>query len=230
MEEQAMDLNRVSWQLLEKQEATAQRFSHELHDELGQTLAALRANLQALHPASSEERQRQADCLQLIDSGIDSVRELSQLLHPRVLDDFGLVGGLRWLCEFYAQRTEIPIDYQPGFSGHLPDETRTHLFRIAQEALTNIVRHAEANRVAIELSENSEWVTLSISDDGKGIDPEEAEKPPGMGLSGMRARARMAGGRLSIRSHPGKGTQIRVEVPVSRASNDSEKNTNSTRR
>jgi signal transduction histidine kinase len=227
MEEQTDELNRVSWQLLEKQELAAQRFSHELHDELGQTLAALRTNLQVLHPNSAAGRARLADCVNLVDGGIESVREMSQLLHPRVLDDLGLVGGVRWLCERFSQRTGIQVNYQSDFEGRLPDELRTHVFRIAQEALTNAARHSGATLIDVQLGTHDAAVKLSIRDNGKGIQATRNGQPRGMGLLGMRARARMAGGRLTIQSDEGKGTRVVVEVPIAGEYGDTKENTHS---
>ena len=227
MEEQGDELSRVSWQLLEKQELAAQRFSHELHDELGQTLAAVKANLQAMHPVSPGNCERIADCVGLVEGGIENVREMSQLLHPRVLDDFGLVGGLRWLCERFSQRTGIQVSYESDFTGRLTDELRTHLFRIAQEALTNAARHSGATSIDVRLAEAREGVTLSIRDNGSGIRPVPNGQPRGMGLLGMRARARMSGGQLTIQSKEGKGTRILVVVPVVRDHDDAKKTTDS---
>jgi signal transduction histidine kinase len=228
MEEQADELSRVSWQLLEKQELAAQRFSHELHDELGQTLAAVKANLQAMRPGSAADCERLADCVGLVNSGIEGVREMSQLLHPRVLDDFGLVGGLRWLCERFSQRTGIQVNYESDFTGRLPDELRTHLFRIAQEALTNAARHSAATSIDVRLLGTLHGFSLSVRDNGTGIHPVRNGQPRGMGLLGMRARARMAGGQLTIQSEAGKGTYIVVVVPVVKDHDDAEKNTDST--
>jgi signal transduction histidine kinase len=227
MEDQADELSRVSWQLLEKQELAAQRFSHELHDELGQTLAAVKTNLQAMHPASPADCERISDCVGLVEGAIENVREMSQLLHPRVLDDFGLVGGLRWLCERFSQRTGIQVDYHSDFTGRLPDEPRTHVFRIAQEALTNAARHSGATSMEVRLHETRDGVTLSIRDNGSGIRPIRNGQPRGMGLLGMRARARMAGGQLTIQSKEGKGTHVLVVVPVIRIHDDIEKDTDS---
>jgi signal transduction histidine kinase len=129
IESQASELSRVSWHMLQSQELMARRFSHELHDKLGQSLAAVKANLSAGH--SSDWPSRRADCLESVDSAIANVRELSQLLHPVILDDFGLDAGLRWLTDGFAQRTDIRTDYVSTFQGRLDDETETHLFRIA---------------------------------------------------------------------------------------------------
>lgn len=224
MEDQTGELDRVSWQLLEKQEQAAQRFSHELHDELGQALAATKANLQAMRPSSPNDMDRVRDCVSLADGAIENVREMSQLLHPRVLDDFGLVGGLRWLCERFSQRTGIQVNYESNFEGRLPDESRTHMFRIAQEALTNAIRHSGATSIDVQLRASGDRITLLIRDNGSGIQEARNGEPRGIGLLGMRARARMAGGQFSIESSKGKGTRILVMLPVAKDHDDAEKN------
>jgi signal transduction histidine kinase len=210
MEWQTAELGRVSFHMLEDQEATARRFSHELHDELGQSLTAVKTNLTALdsHP------ERLADCLRLVDEAIGNVRQMSQLLRPTILDDFGLAAGLRWLCEGFGARTGIDVTCDAPFSGRLPDETETHLFRIAQEALTNVARHASARHVRMKLEASGNAVCLTIADDGRGLPP-ASPNPQGLGLIGMRARARSAGGDVAIRSRPGDGVLIEVRVPLS---------------
>jgi signal transduction histidine kinase len=199
--------------MLENQETTARRFSHELHDELGQSLTAIKANLAAMQTQDGGENARIADCLGLVNEAIHNVRELSQLLHPTILDDFGLDAAIRWLVERFTQRTGIEIDYKADFHGRLAEETETHLFRICQEALTNIARHSGATHADIRLRESGAKVELTISDNGRGLPP-GAPEDQGMGLVGMHARVRNAGGELVFRSKPGKGLAIDVEVPA----------------
>ena len=212
MEFQASELSRVSWHLLENQESTARRFSHELHDELGQVLTAIRTNLTSLEAQS--DRRRVEDCKALVDGAIHNVRELSQLLRPTILDDFGLDAGLRWLSDGFAQRTGVHVDYKSNFKERLPDETETHLFRIAQEALTNIARHSGADTVRIGLEAGDGNVLLSIRDNGRGLQPKAEKNGAGLGMIGMRARARSAGGEMSIHSVNGTGLLIEVQVPI----------------
>jgi signal transduction histidine kinase len=215
IERQASELSRVSWHLLENQETTARRFSHELHDELGQSLTAVKANLHALEldGAGGANQVRMADCVGLVNEAIRNVRELSQLLHPTILDDFGLEAAIRWLAERFTERTGIAVDYEPEFHGRLGDDTETHLYRICQEALTNVARHSGAGHVRIELREHDDNVELLIADDGKGLPP-GAPGEHGMGLVGMHARARCAGGELIFRSVKGKGLAIEAKVPA----------------
>jgi signal transduction histidine kinase len=210
IEWQTAELARVSWHMLENQEATAQRFSHELHDELGQSLTAVKANLTALESAPQLGRPRLADCLRLVDEAIGNVRQMSQLLRPTILDDFGLEAGLRWLCEGFAARTGIDAQLSSTYSGRLKPDTETHLFRIAQEALTNVSRHSGATRVEVKLQATADQICLSIGDNGRGIGDRAGR---GMGLIGMRARARSAGGDLTLDPRPGKGVLIEVRIP-----------------
>lgn len=209
---QSDELNRVSWHMLQTQEEAARRFSHELHDELGQSLAAVRANL--TRGATQDLDALRTDCLHLVDESIANVRELAQLLRPVILDDFGLDAGLRWLVEKFAQRTRLNVDIDSNCPGRFADETETHLFRIAQEALTNIARHAEATQVRIKLLLDGESIRLSIADDGKGLPPTVDEPQPSLGMVGMRARARQCGGELSVSSVQPHGVRIEAVVPV----------------
>ena len=221
MEWQESELSRVSWHLLEDQESTARRFSHELHDELGQSLMAVKANLSALGAASNIDRARLEDCLRLVDESIGNVRQMSQLLRPTILDDFGLEAALRWLCEGFSHRTGVPAEFQSSLSGRLPDETETHLFRLTQEALTNVARHSGARHAGVTLESKNEHVCLAIRDDGRGL-PAGGAAPGGMGMIGMRARARSVGGDLTVRSREGQGVEIEVRVPARGARHERE--------
>jgi signal transduction histidine kinase len=222
MEWQSSELSRVSWHLLESQENVARRFSHELHDELGQSLTALKASLMTVEfPEGANGRRK--DCLGLVDGAIRNVREMSQLLRPTILDDFGLDASLRWLAEKFTERTGINVDYVSDFSGRLADETETHLFRIAQEALTNVARHARAKRVSMELHAEAARLHLLIEDDGVGLTASPSIER-GLGMIGMRARARSTGGELSVRSRPDEGVRIEVNAPM-RAPSDGKDHT-----
>jgi signal transduction histidine kinase len=221
MEWQASELSRVSWHMLGNQETTARRFSHELHDELGQSLTALKANLVSLRRPDTPDG-RLDDCLELVDGAVRNVREISQLLHPTILDDFGLEPSLRWLAERFTQRTGIEVDYESNFPGRASPENETHLFRIAQEALTNIARHSGATKAKIDLRANGGDVHLLIEDNGGGIQDQDMDSPHGMGMVGMRARARNAGGDFRLRSVPGQGVRIEITVPATSRSHEQE--------
>jgi signal transduction histidine kinase len=133
------------------------------------------------------------------------------LLRPTILDDFGLDASLRWLIARFQERTRIPVEYSSDFEDRLPDETETHLFRIVQEALTNIARHSSATKVSILLRPSDGKVHLRMSDNGKGL---AADRHNGMGLSGMRARARSSGGEFTLTTTPGGGVTIEVWAPT----------------
>lgn len=207
-EDQALELSRVSWHMLEGQEAAARRFSHELHDELGQSLAAVKANVISITPDTLAHKR--ADCISLVDESIRNVRELSQLLRPVILDDFGLDAGLRWLCERFGERTGMHVGFSCNLTDRLPDEVETHLFRIAQEALTNVARHSQAATVHVSLLDQDDAITLRVADDGRGLSKERA---PGIGLTAMKARAAQMGGTLRVESLEGSGVCIVVKVP-----------------
>src|SRR5262249_39578405 len=166
MQDQANELGRVSWHMLQTQETVARRFSHELHDELGQSLAALKANLRALTPGNPSDANRLADSTELVDEAIRNVRELSQLLRPTVLDDFGLDASLRWLADRFTQRTGITVHYNSDFRARLAEQSETHLYRIAQEALTNVARHSGAHEVWMRLAATGPEILFEIRDDG----------------------------------------------------------------
>ncbi len=217
MEQQSSDLARVTWRMLESQETAARRFSHELHDELGQSLTAIKANVTALDPALPPDPARLDDCRRLIDEAIQNVRELSHLLRPTILDDFGLDAGLRWLAERFEQRTGVEVGYQSSFDGRLEDQTETHLFRIVQEALTNVARHSGATRVDIELARHGDRVHLTVRDNGHGF---QGNGVSGLGLVGMRARAQSVGGELAISSNKGVTVDLWAPVATNGATND----------
>jgi two-component system sensor histidine kinase UhpB len=214
LEWQTGELSRVSWNLLEKQETTARRFSHELHDELGQSLTAVKANLVAMGTRPEGGREQLEDCQHLVDAAIVNVRELSQLLRPTILDDFGLPAGLKWLCDRFRQRSGIEVNFEASSQQRLADETETHLFRIAQEALTNVARHSHASRVDMSLHETDSQITLRISDNGQGFQAHDAEFGSGLGMVGMRARARSVGGELKVAPGPSGGLEVRATFPL----------------
>ena len=211
---QSEELNRVSWHMLQSQEEVARRFSHELHDELGQSLAVLRTSVSK--GSSDDYESRRADWIQLVDQSIKNVRELSQLLRPVILDDFGLSMSLQWLAEKFSHRTRIKVAYSSACSERFADEIETHLFRIAQEALTNIARHSEASEVTMSLTHADNMLTLTIQDNGKGLraDTSDKENRAAFGLLGMRARASHSGGECIVSNVEPNGVRVKATVPA----------------
>jgi signal transduction histidine kinase len=154
--------------------------------------------------------------MKLVDGAIQDVREMSQLLRPTILDDFGLDAALRSLSESFSQRTRVAMQYTSDLAGErLRDQTETHLFRIAQEALTNVARHSKATEVAIKLTRAGKNVCLAIRDNGQGFNLTAARVKPGLGLAGMRTRAEGCGGVLTVKAAPGQGVEIEVLCPTS---------------
>ena len=213
LQRQAGELSRLQYQFLETQEETARRFSHELHDELGQVLTAVKANLSALRHGS--DKARVDDCMALVDRAVKDVREMSQLLRPTILDDFGLDPALRTLTESFSQRTGIKTQYQSNIEGRrFRDIVETNLYRIVQEALTNIARHSEATSVTVTLFARKEQLELTVGDNGRGLEIGKKRPGSGLGLAGMETRARGLGGTLQIESAEGKGLTIEVTCPI----------------
>jgi signal transduction histidine kinase len=212
LEQQSAELVQMQYQFLETQEQTARRFSHELHDELGQTLTAVKANLSAMR---NGQEDRLDDCMFLVDRAIQDVREMSQLLRPTILDDFGLDAALRSLTESFSQRTGIKVEYLSDVGGRRwKDDAETNLYRIAQEALTNVARHSHATLVNVQLRENGNMLTLEIRDNGSGLSTDSSKKSSGLGLAGMQTRARGCGGTLRLQNEPGKGLRIEITCPL----------------
>jgi signal transduction histidine kinase len=151
----------------------------------------------------------------LVDESIRNVRELSQLLRPVILDDLGLQAGLRWLALKSSERLGIRVGFESNGDERLSEEVETHLFRICQEALTNIARHSGASEASIRFDMNPGSVVLTVEDDGRGLpDPTQWALPQsGLGMTSMRARARMLGGELEVLQRQPRGLRLRVEIP-----------------
>ena len=212
LEWQATELTHVSWHLIDSHEKMARRFAHEMHDELGQSLSGLRRILSRL-PVTGSGNIRQ-ESIEIVDEVLQSVRKLAQALRPVILDDFGLDSSLRWLCERFTQRTRIPVEYSSNLTQRLAEVEETHLFRITQEALTNIARHSEATQASVSLQLTNQLIQLEIIDNGHGLLPASGEKNPSLGMVGMRARARQLEGELMVENRREGGLRVRVEVPL----------------
>jgi signal transduction histidine kinase len=212
---QAAELAQLSSRTMQDQEEAAARLSREMHDHLGQTLSAIEANLVAMKNARAFHPGRLEDCLGLVKDAVGNVREVSQLLRPSILDDFGLNDSLRWLADSFAERTGKDVSCEFSFTGRLDRTSETQLFRIAQEALTNVARHANATQVRIKLAEVGHKLRLSITDNGQGMAVHTGSV--GIGLVGMRARARAIGGTVLVISRPGEGVRICAEIPIRQA-------------
>ena len=197
-------------------EAERRHIARELHDELGQLLTALRLDLGRLQAQLSPELRREAESMSnLLDHTVKTVRRLSTELRPQILDDLGLRAALEWLSQNVSQRgLHVDLDWDlTGFP--LQDEARTAFFRISQEALNNVVRHAKARKVRMKLAFDGRELCLRVSDDGQGFKMGESLLD-NLGLLGMKERISLLGGQLSIETAPGRGTVVTARAPRER--------------
>ena len=203
--------------VVDAQEVERARLARELHDETGQALTSILLGLKSLEERveSTDGGAAFAELRDLVVATLQDVRRLAVELRPAALDDFGLVPALERLRDSISEQRQIAVEVQSDLDDkRLPAETETALYRIVQEALTNVVKHAEASRVTVRLRRPSDrYVELVIQDDGAGFDPNEV-RDGGLGLVGMRERVALLGGRLSVESSEGAGTMLRAEVPL----------------
>jgi signal transduction histidine kinase len=220
MERTQIELRRLSSEQVRAQEEERKAISRELHDEVGQTLTALGieiGNIERLvKQAGPDFLERVAEARQLAQGVLKSVRDMAMGLRPSMLDDSGLVPALRWQAREFSKHVGIPVDLQIDGSLHeLPDDVRTCIYRIVQEALTNCARHAKANNIRIVLHGKDDGVSVAIQDDGVGFHP--MSEAVGLGIIGIEERARELGGRLKISSEEQHGTLLIVEIPLVKA-------------
>jgi signal transduction histidine kinase len=200
---------------VEGQELERRRLARELHDETGQALTSILLGLRALEEGKSEDLGSALGKLrEQVVPTLQDVRRLAVELRPTALDDFGLAAALERLSSSFAEQTGIAVELESGLRDErLPSDVETVLYRIVQEALTNVVKHAQAKHVSIVLRKNQGAVTAVIEDDGRGL-PRDSRGDGGLGLIGMRERVALVNGRLEIESAEGAGTTLVVEVPV----------------
>ena len=199
------------------QELERRRLARELHDETGQALTSILLSLRTVEEAADERELRAAvaEVRELVRSTLQDVRQLAVELRPKVLDDFGLVAALERLTQSFGEQTGMSVHFQQTWptSDRLPAEIETALYRIVQESLTNIVKHARATSVSVVLTRKDDSVSVVVEDDGVGFEPHRARED-GIGLVGMEERVALLGGRLAIESRPGAGTTFVAEVPL----------------
>lgn len=217
---QMEQLQSLSRRVLEAQETERRRVAHELHDELGQSLTAIKINLQANdRPHMAPSPELNAENIRIVEATLAQVRSLALALRPSMLDDLGLVPALRWMVEQNATRGQIHIDLHCALPPErLCTEIETACFRITQEALTNVLRHASCKHVDIQLYETNGSLVLNISDDGCGFDVQamarQSQAGYSMGVQGMLERAVLVGGTLDVESEPGRGSTLHLQCPL----------------
>jgi PAS domain S-box-containing protein len=210
-------LRRLSGSIMSNQEKERTALARELHDELGQVLTALRIDsawinnrVKRIDPKASE---RALTMCSLIDKTIEEVRGMSFRLRPGVLDKLGLIDALEWYTADFERRTDITCIFQHKDVPHLDETVSTAAYRIAQEAMTNVVRHAFANHVEVTLGAESGILALSVIDNGQGFNTTELSESEGLGIAGMCERAALVGGLLEVQSQPETGTRVYLKVP-----------------
>jgi len=209
-------LKDLSARLVQAQETERRALSRELHDEVGQSLSAVLIELRnlssGLGASAGEQTQHQVEVIKsLVESTVRVVRNMALLLRPSMLDDLGLVPALRWQAREVSKRTSMDVSVAADTkSEDFPDEYKTCIYRVVQEALNNCSRHSQASTVRIRVQEEAGRLTLSIQDDGRGFDSKDSR---GMGLLGIEERVASLGGECQVYSAPGRGTLLKIELP-----------------
>ena len=193
--------------------------ARELHDQVGQNLTAMGINLNIVRTLMPEQapqsvHTRLADSLSLVDETTERVRDVMADLRPPVLDDYGLLAALKWYGEHFASRTGLAVLVE----GELPDprpatSVENALFRVTQEALTNVAKHAQATQITMTVEASVRTIRMVIADDGVGFDHTEHDAPHGWGLLTMRERVEAVGGACQVETYPGRGTRVVLEAP-----------------
>jgi signal transduction histidine kinase len=216
------ELRRLSGRLMSAQDEERRRFSRDLHDGIGQELAAAKIMVDSVllqPPMAGNEKLAEAS--QLVDSAIQQVRSLSHLMHPPLLDEVGLFSALRWFLEGMAERSgiETSLDLQPPEFPRLAPSLERAVFRIVQESMINVFRHSQARHASVTLAQKDKSIMLTVRDNGKGASEQTLRLLPGsigVGIAGMRERAREFGGELRLRNgHPGTIVEIVIPTPIS---------------
>jgi signal transduction histidine kinase len=208
-------LKELSARLVEAQEQERRAISRELHDEVGQSLTALLmelGNLGAVAPGDAELRSHVESIRKLAESSVNVVRNMALLLRPSMLDDLGLLPALQWQAREISKRTGMAVTVDAeSVADDLPEEHKTCIYRVVQEALHNCARHAFARNVRIQVVQESGRIRLTVIDDGQGFDSTHTR---GLGLLGMEERVTHLGGRFHLQSEPGRGTKLRIDIPL----------------
>jgi signal transduction histidine kinase len=224
LNEANQSLGELTARLLKLQDEERRRIARELHDSVGQTLAALSMNLSTIGgdiARLAKTASAVTDSVALVADMSADIRTISYLLHPPLLDEAGLASALRWYIEGFAERSQIRVDLTfPDDFGRLPRDLETAIFRVVQECLTNIHRHSESRVARVHVASSGGEVRIEVGDEGKGIGPEKqleimSTGLPGVGVRGMRERLRQLGGSLEVKSAgEGKGTVVVAHLPV----------------
>src|SRR5579864_2969937 len=212
-------LQELSAKLVRAQEDERRALSRELHDEVGQSFSAVLMeveNLLDMEPAA-EVRPHLEALRNLAEKGMNEIRNMALLLRPSMLDDFGLLPALEWQAREIGKRTGLRVQVSSEMSGELPEEHKTCVYRVVQEALNNCAQHAQASAVQVRVRHEAGHILVTVQDDGSGFSPERVR---GLGLLGMEERARHLGGTFQIHSLPGRGTLLHIALPLASLNGD----------
>lgn len=213
------ELRELATHLQHVRENERTRIAREIHDELGQQLTGLKMDIswlnRKMNDSDSIVREKINEILSLIDETVKTVRRISTQLRPSILDDLGLIAAMEWQCDEFEKRSEITTEFSSNVSSvDLSPDLATGLFRIFQESLTNVSRHAQADRIDASLQFAEGNIRMEVHDNGIGFDPRETADKKTLGLLGMKERTLLMGGTFEIIGHPGKGTSVIINVPV----------------
>ena len=224
LRESEQQFRALSARLQSAREEEGRRIAREIHDELGSSLTTLKWELEGIakeltahrgEPSPEPLRRQACVMVTLVDAMIDSVRRIASELRPSILDDLGIVEAIEWLAQQFQGRTGIVCRCElPRTCAGLSGAETTAAFRIFQEALTNVLRHAQATEVGVSVKQDGRDFVLTVRDNGKGFVESEAPDKPSLGLLGMRERARLVGGNISFESAEGDGTTITLRIPI----------------
>ncbi len=216
-------LRNLSAHLHAAREEESRRIAREIHDELGQSLTALQMDLSWLNKRLPQEacdlKEKTGRMRRLLETTVESVHKISTELRPVLLDDLGLTAAIEWQIEAFRRRSGVRCEASLTDDDHaMEKDLSTSLFRIFQEALTNIARHADATEVRVTLSRKDNEIYLEVADNGRGVSHEQVHNSKSLGIIGMRERARLLGGRVTIKNRYGRGTTVTVKIPISQGS------------
>lgn len=197
------------------------RVARELHDELAQSLTALKMDTiwvrENLEGDVAVTDRKLGDMLAMLDSSVAATRRIAADLRPLVLDDLGLMPAVEWLVQNFTQRTGVTCELEADEDLELEEPYATAVFRIVQESLVNVAKHSKAKRVKVVMDLDGPEMLLSVQDDGVGFSPAAGRKPNSLGLAGLRERARLLKGTISLQSQPGSGTRVEARIPIRKA-------------
>lgn len=225
MEESSQKLRQLTTHLLNIREEERKRIGREIHDELGQQLTAIKMDISWIakktDPSQEAFKTKLQNVIALLDGGNQSIRRILNELRPVILDDYGLLEALLWQAQQFTANTHIPVAMTASESDmKIPEEISTCIFRIFQEALTNITRYAKATQVKVSLDIDSDSVLLNIEDNGLGFDTELTKTKKSFGILGMKERVASLNGRFDLSSVPGNGTRISIHIPITQKTTD----------